>query len=325
MGRSVVAISCCLLAIVLVGRSDVRDDVTLRQVWDGGTLLQLLYSGSGEPLACETSKGPELEGVLEAANLTEAKRDCRSANVRHLRIRRATRHGKHHKNKARHKKAKNKNHLAKGKKASWKHAFMTPGTKWCGPSNNARTFDELGVQWEADRCCRRHDQCQRYILAMSQGYNNFNFSPFTLSHCTCDRRSPNDRELLRMPGTLWCGRGFSASRYGQLGPFLEADRCCRRHDTACPHYIAAMSHGYGLYNWRPSTLMHCSCDRRFRTCLKMSGSTASNFVGKLFFNLVQTKCFVLKTERICVERNWWGKCQKTELRKLAHIRTNMAY
>ncbi|XP_066906125.1 phospholipase A2 isozymes PA3A/PA3B/PA5 isoform X2 [Halyomorpha halys] len=251
MGRSVVAISCCLLAIVLVGRSDVRDDVTLRQVWDGGTLLQLLYSGSGEPLACETSKGPELEGVLEAANLTEAKRDCRSANVRHLRIRRATRHGKHHKNKARHKKAKNKNHLAKGKKASWKHAFMTPGTKWCGPSNNARTFDELGVQWEADRCCRRHDQCQRYILAMSQGYNNFNFSPFTLSHCTCDRR--------------------------------------------------------------------------FRTCLKMSGSTASNFVGKLFFNLVQTKCFVLKTERICVERNWWGKCQKTELRKLAHIRTNMAY
>ncbi|CAH1398565.1 unnamed protein product [Nezara viridula] len=78
-------------------------------------------------------------------------------------------------------------------------------------------------------------------------------------------RSPTDRELLRMPGTLWCGRGFSASRYGQLGPFLEADRCCRRHDTACPHYIAAMSHGYGLYNWRPSTLMHCSCDRSHLT------------------------------------------------------------
>jgi Phospholipase A2 len=36
-----------------------------------------------------------------------------------------------------------------------------------------------------------------------------------------------------------------------------------------------------------------SLNRRFRTCLKMASSSDANMVGKLFFNIVQIKCFVL--------------------------------
>lgn len=61
---------------------------------------------------------------------------------------------------------------------------------------------------------------------------------------------------------------------------------------------------------------------RFRTCLKMADSADANMVGKLFFNIVQTKCFVLKREMICKKRSKHGDCMKKGLRKRAHIRDN---
>ncbi|KAF4529418.1 hypothetical protein B566_EDAN003512 [Ephemera danica] len=64
---------------------------------------------------------------------------------------------------------------------------------------------------------------------------------------------------------------------------------------------------------------------RFRTCLKMAGTGASNLVGKLFFNVVQTKCFVLKNEKVCKKHSWWGKCTKHERRKQAYLRDNLSY
>ncbi|KAG8326056.1 hypothetical protein J6590_051392 [Homalodisca vitripennis] len=57
----------------------------------------------------------------------------------------------------------------------------------------------------------------------------------------------------------------------------------------------------------------------------MADTGSANLVGKLFFNVVQTKCFVLKPEKICVQRSWWGKCKKMHYRKQAHIRDNMPY
>lgn len=64
---------------------------------------------------------------------------------------------------------------------------------------------------------------------------------------------------------------------------------------------------------------------RFRTCLKMADSSDATMVGKLFFNIVQTKCFVLKPERICKKRSWWGKCEKKVVRKRAHLRDNRKF
>jgi hypothetical protein len=64
---------------------------------------------------------------------------------------------------------------------------------------------------------------------------------------------------------------------------------------------------------------------RFRTCLKMAGTGPANLIGKLFFNIVQTKCFVLKPQKLCVKRSWWGKCLKYEYRKQAHLRDNIPY
>lgn len=64
---------------------------------------------------------------------------------------------------------------------------------------------------------------------------------------------------------------------------------------------------------------------RFRTCLKMADSSDATMVGKLFFNIVQTKCFVLKPEAVCKQRSWWGKCERKVRRKRAHLRDNRKF
>ncbi|XP_043273486.1 uncharacterized protein [Venturia canescens] len=138
-------------------------------------------------------------------------------------------------------------------------------------------------------------------------------------------RSRKRREILLIPGTQWCGRGNRATKYTNLGAFGKADSCCRRHDTACPFYIPAFDSRYGLFNWGISTIMHCTCDERFRTCLKMAGTSSANFIGRIFFNVVQTKCFVLKPHKVCTRQSWWGKCEKHEYKKQAHLRNNVPY
>ncbi|GLH10831.1 Phospholipase A2 [Gryllus bimaculatus] len=127
-----------------------------------------------------------------------------------------------------------------------------------------------------------------------------------------------------VPGTKWCGPHQTATRYGELGPLSLMDRCCRRHDN-CKTNIPAFTNKYNMFNLRPFTISHCHCDTRFRTCLKMTNTAAANLVGKLFFNVVQTKCFVLKPRKVCLRMSWWGKCEKYGVRKQAHLRNNVPY
>ncbi|XP_034473127.1 acidic phospholipase A2 PA4 [Drosophila innubila] len=127
------------------------------------------------------------------------------------------------------------------------------------------------------------------------------------------------------PNTRWCGKGNLANgTYNQLGGASMADKCCRKHDH-CKKYIPALSNRYDLFNYRPYTLSHCSCDRRFRTCLKMASDEDANTIGKLFFNMVQTQCFILKTESICLQHGTGDTCLKMELRTKAYLKDNLKF
>ncbi|XP_054256857.1 uncharacterized protein LOC128981891 isoform X1 [Macrosteles quadrilineatus] len=132
------------------------------------------------------------------------------------------------------------------------------------------------------------------------------------------------QSFLLAPGTKWCGHSHAASSYTDLGHLFGLDKCCRTHDM-CPKIIPGFSSVYGYLNFRPFTISHCSCDNRFRACLKMADTGPANLVGKLFFNIVQTKCFVLKPEKVCAKWSWWGKCKKMTYRKQAHIRDNLPF
>lgn len=67
---------------------------------------------------------------------------------------------------------------------SW---FLAPNTKWCGKGRSADQYKELGAS-KGDVCCRKHDHCRMFVPAFQSKFGLFNHSPFTLSHCRCDRR-----------------------------------------------------------------------------------------------------------------------------------------
>lgn len=132
-------------------------------------------------------------------------------------------------------------------------------------------------------------------------------------------------DAVRMPGTDWCGKGWRTDSYQKLGGFSDADRCCRQHDLGCPISIQPGETKYALTNMRFHTVMHCTCDDRFRSCLKMTSSKSGDIVGNLFFNIANIPCFVFKKAEVCVERNWWGSCLQTKVIDKAQWRLPIHY
>ncbi|XP_070807327.1 group 3 secretory phospholipase A2 [Pituophis catenifer annectens] len=129
---------------------------------------------------------------------------------------------------------------------------------------------------------------------------------------------PRSRRGWTVPGTLWCGAGHTAEKPSELGVFQGPDVCCREHDK-CDAHISALGFKYGMRNYRLHTISHCSCDNRFRDCLKNLNDTISNFIGNSFFNLLEIPCFDLKESEDCLEWHWWGGCKKYGMMPLAHL------
>lgn len=175
----------------------------------------------------------------------------------------------------------------------------------------------LGLKKLKMECNQLHHKLKNQV-----GKFKYRHSNSTKDH---SRQKRGLSDLLRVPGTKWCGKGYSAEKYTRLGMFSRTDRCCRKHDTTCPFWIGAFETKYGLYNWRINTIMHCGCDERFRACLKLVGTSDANMVGKLFFNIVQTQCFIIKRKKRCVKRSWWGKCVRHKIMKYAVLRNNLPY
>ena len=109
---------------------------------------------------------------------------------------------------------------------------------------------------------------------------------------------------------------MGTSRCRSMGGYAGADRCCRQHDLGCSISIEPGTTQYGLTNQRIHTVMHCSCDERFRSCLKMARTQAADIVGNLFFNIADIPCFVFSKEVVSeavLRRSFEDFCMKIHL------------
>jgi len=61
--------------------------------------------------------------------------------------------------------------------------MIFPGTLWCGRGQIANSFNELGVHYREDRCCRGHDFCPVEVNAFTLS----NLSPYSKSLCECNK------------------------------------------------------------------------------------------------------------------------------------------
>jgi len=136
-------------------------------------------------------------------------------------------------------------------------------------------------------------------------------------------RSKRDTGLI-FPGTKWCGKGSVGEDFEDLGPSRQSDKCCRAHDF-CPYYIEGTTRKYGYYNFRFTTMIHCDCDERFRTCLKFQNTPVADSIGELYFNRLATKCFTFTQERVCAKRTWYLKCTEWKQELTAVIQDPIEY
>jgi len=150
--------------------------------------------------------------------------------------------------------------------------------------------------------------------------------PYSWAHLAKGtNKQPGMVDVGRMPGTNWCGKGWRADSPVDMGGYTGADRCCRHHDLGCPLSIEPSETKWGLTNVRPHTVMHCSCDERFRNCLKLVRTQAADIVGNLFFNVINIPCFVFSQEAVCTARNWWGRCTLEERKPVAVWKKPLPY
>ncbi|KAL4223517.1 Phospholipase A2 [Mactra antiquata] len=138
------------------------------------------------------------------------------------------------------------------------------------------------------------------------------------------RSSFDFNSVLIFPGTKWCGKGDLAKCYDDLGEDQELDMCCRDHDC-CPFVIPPFSRKFGVFNYRFHSLLHCDCDQRFRGCLRQSVSSMANMIGKIYFNILGSKCFEFEETQVCTERSWWGRCQTYENQTLAAVKSQVSF
>ncbi|CAN7983760.1 unnamed protein product [Ixodes hexagonus] len=110
------------------------------------------------------------------------------------------------------------------------------------------------------------------------------------------------KSLLIFPGTKWCGAGDVAKNYDDLGRNKDTDMCCRAHDHSSD-YIEAFSTKHGITNTNFYTMTNCHDDCKFYNCLLNVSSFVSVTVGKLFFNVLRTDCFIKTYPKKCVEKS----------------------
>ncbi|XP_013397180.1 uncharacterized protein LOC106163978 [Lingula anatina] len=161
---------------------------------------------------------------------------------------------------------------------------------------------------------RLRKQCQAFH---KQRGDDMDESQYYTERTDSQRRS---KRSLLYPGTKWCGKGNTADDFHDLGESRDTDKCCRKHDH-CKYTITSFRRRWGLFNYRFHTVSHCDCDEIFRNCLKNSRNNIADMVGRMYFNVIQMKCFIFKRERVCKKKSWWGKCIKYGRRKIAYIRS----
>lgn len=101
----------------------------------------------------------------------------------------------------------------------------------------------------------------------------------------------------------WCDLLWFISE----GEHVQTDTCCREHDH-CPSTIPSFRHRFGILNYYPMHMSHCSCENRLYDCLWNVTSPVSVAVGRLYFNVFRPPCFQLVEVRACKKRSFsWKK------------------
>lgn len=114
-------------------------------------------------------------------------------------------------------------------------ALMFPGTKWCGAGNIATDYNDLGVSWEADMCCREHDSARESIPAFGakRGIRNKLF--YTMTNCEADKKFFNCLLNAQTFTAFSLGIGYFDILRTKCYKYDNPTKCADKHRWFKPH------------------------------------------------------------------------------------------
>lgn len=51
----------------------------------------------------------------------------------------------------------------------------------------------------------------------------------------------------------------------------------------------------------------------------------ANMIGKIYFNILGSKCFEFQETEVCSERSWWGRCLRYENQTIAEVKSQVSF
>ncbi|XP_049267340.1 uncharacterized protein LOC119376258 isoform X2 [Rhipicephalus sanguineus] len=128
-------------------------------------------------------------------------------------------------------------------------ALMFPGTKWCGAGNIATDYNDLGVSWQADMCCREHDSAKESIPAFGakRGIRNRLF--YTMTGCDADKKFFNCLLNAQTFTAFSLGIGYFDLLRTKCYKYDRPTKCADKHRRRKPH-LKVFCKKYVVDKWR---------------------------------------------------------------------------
>ncbi|XP_055390542.1 phospholipase A2 [Condylostylus longicornis] len=111
--------------------------------------------------------------------------------------------------------------------ANTSSGLTMPGTKWCGPGNTAKNYDDLGSQKEVDKCCRDHDHCPDIIEHHKTLHGLYNGDLFPRLSCNCEQKFLNCLQTIDSTVSTYLGRlyfGLRSNCFTEDYPIIQCSK-----------------------------------------------------------------------------------------------------
>ncbi|XP_023335173.1 phospholipase A2 isoform X2 [Eurytemora carolleeae] len=106
--------------------------------------------------------------------------------------------------------------------------IIVKDTLWCGRNNIAKQYNQLGPDYQLDRCCRAHDFCPFDLPGLTKS----NPAPYTMSACECDQVFYDCLKAVGSKSTEDVGKIFFNIAKVPCVNFVQQRRCSVRDKSS---------------------------------------------------------------------------------------------
>ena len=87
------------------------------------------------------------------------------------------------------------------------------------------------------------------------------------------------------------------------------DECCKMNQQ-CDYNLPFGNYRHGYLNVYPYNMNDCECTKKFKQCLLDLDTDLAKELHRLYFSVMNLKCFTFVPRKICVQYSkWFDSCE----------------